>query len=277
MAYGRRRGGGWKIRIAIALVIAAFSIGSYMCTTQQNPITGKTERVSMSVDDEIQMGLAAKPELVQQFGGRDADPQDQRKVEMIGAKLVRAVDDMAAEHGRENVYDFDFTLLADDETVNAFALPGGQVFMTSALYDRLQSEAQLAGVLGHEVGHVIERHGAERMRKMELQQGLVGAAGVAGGGADSARMAQFIGNFVQMSYGRGDELESDLYGVELMARAGYDPRAMFGVMDVLAEAGGAGGQPEFMSTHPKPANRKKYIEDVIAEKFPDGVPENLQR
>ena len=85
-------------------------------------------------------------------------------------------------------------------------------------------------------------------------------------------MAQAVAQMVQMKYGRGDELESDKWGVRLTDLAGYDPRAMIGVMEVLDEASGGAGPPEFFSTHPKPANRVAYIEQVIAEEFPEGVP-----
>ncbi len=97
------------------------------------------------------------------------------------------------------------------------------MFITFALYDRLKTEGQLAGVLGHECGHVISRHGAQQLAKQQLTQGLVGAAGTAGGTVDSVRMAQAIGQLVSLKYGRGDELEADQWGVKLMAQAGYDP------------------------------------------------------
>ncbi|MCA9304546.1 MAG: M48 family metalloprotease, partial [Phycisphaerales bacterium] len=135
---------------------------------------------------------------------------------------------------------------------------------------------QLAGVLGHEVGHVIERHGAQRMAKQQLTQGLVGAAGVAGDSQTAAQMAAAIGNLVNMSYGRDDELESDGWGIELMVNAGYDPRAMIGVMEILRDAGGGGRQAEFFSTHPNPENRIEKIEAAIHKLFPNGVPDGLK-
>ena len=173
--------------------------------------------------------------------------------------------------------DFRFTLLADPKTVNAFALPGGQVFITAALFRDLETEGQLAGVLGHEIGHVIERHGNQRMAQNQLFQGLAAAGGVAGGDANSAQMAQAVAQMVQMKYGRGDELESDKWGVRLTYLAGYDPRAMIGVMEVLDRASGGAAPPEFFSTHPKPANRVEYIKQVIAEEFPEGVPDGLKQ
>src|SRR5690606_26163857 len=141
---------------------------------------------------------------------------------------------------------------------NAFALPGGQVFITAALLSRLRSEGQVAGVLGHEIGHVVARHGAEHMAKARLTQGLTGAAVLATydpsdpSSRGSAAVAALIGQMVNMRFGREDELESDRLGVRFMAEAGYDPRSMVEVMKVLQEAAGGGRQPEFFSTHPNP-------------------------
>lgn len=190
------------------------------------------------------------------------------------ARLLKALETDLTREGKADPYKFDFHLLADDRTVNAFALPGGQVFITYALFSQLQTEGQVAGVIGHEIGHVLSRHSAQRIAKMELTQGLAGAAGVAGGTRSTAEIAAMVGNLINMKYGRGDELEADKWGIKLAVLAGYDPRAMLGVMDVLDRAGG-GNQPEILSTHPKPANRKEYIEGVIKEVFPKGVPEGL--
>jgi beta-barrel assembly-enhancing protease len=262
-------------RLIIAAIIALFSIISYFSMTSENPITGESDRVALSQEEEIALGLQAMPEMAHQFGGEHPDPRAQRHVDDVGARLLAALDKSLREQGRKNPYPFEFHLLADDETINAFALPGGQVSITAALYRKLETEAQLAGVIGHEIGHVLARHGAQQLAKQQLTQGLSGAAGVAGGDVESARMAQAVGHLVNMSYGREDELESDKWGVKLMGEAGYDPRALLGVMKILDEAS-QGAPPEFLSSHPKPANRARYIEEVIAEVFPDGVPENLE-
>jgi predicted Zn-dependent protease len=256
--------------------LALFAYISYVGNVQENPITGEKQRVAMDPEQEVAMGLQAAPEMAAQFGGLERDPRARAMVEQMGARLLEALDQVLVSKGRQNPYRFQFHLLADPKTINAFALPGGQVFITNALFRRLETEGQLAGVLGHEVGHVLMRHSAQRLAKEKLTQGLVGAAGVAGGSVDSARMAMMVGQMINMKYGREDELESDKWGVLLSAQAGYDPRAMLGVMRILDEAtGGGGGPPEMMSTHPKPANRAAYIEGVLKEVFPQGIPEGL--
>ena len=171
----------------------------------------------------------------------------------------------------------------DPQTINAFALPGGPIFITRALLSRLENEAQLAGVLGHEIGHVINRHAAEHMAQSQLSQSLAAAAGVAGsgergGGYSAAVMAQMVGQVVQLKYGREDELESDHYGLTYMAQAGYDPSQMVRVMEILRDASGGGGRgPDFMASHPHPEARIDAIKQFLATNYPNGIPPRLEK
>jgi len=277
-------GGGLKMRLLIALGLVAFALITYYGNPGDvNQITGERERVALAEEEqEMALGQRAAPEMVAQHGGESRDAQARALVERVGRELLAGLEvwmaEKEAETGLElrNPYEFRFTLLADPRTVNAFALPGGQVFITQALFARLETAGQLAGVLGHEIGHVVERHGNERMAKQQLFGSIAMAGGVAGGDAQSAQISQAVANMIQMKYGRDDELESDKWGVLLTEKAGYDPRAMIGVMKVLDEASPGGGPPEMMSTHPKPANRVAYIQRVIAEVFPEGVRPGLE-
>ncbi|MDX1994011.1 MAG: M48 family metallopeptidase [bacterium] len=257
MPYGRRRAGGGGGRLLIGIIIAVISIVSYLASQETNPVTGERQYVSLTPQQEIALGLQSAPELIQQFGGeyRDADVQDE--IDDIGARLVREIN-------QDVPWQFEFTVLDDPETVNAFALPGGPVFITTALLFELDTEDQVAGVLAHEIVHVLARHSAQRIAQSELTNGLIGAVGVASGDASAAQTAAVIGQLVNMQYGRDDELQSDTLGVCLMIDAGYDPEAMVEVMRVLEAAGGGGGQPEFFSTHPNPQNRIRQIEEAIA-------------
>jgi predicted Zn-dependent protease len=281
----RPQGGGGsaiKMRLLIALALVAFAVLSYFLKAKdKNEVTGEMERVALVDEaDEIQLGMQAAPEMVDMHGGPARSLPDQQLVNKVGNRLLDALDRDLAAHGRHNPYRdaFRFTLLADPQTVNAFALPGGPVFITQALYTALETEGQLAGVLGHEIGHILSRHGNKQMARQGLFQGVAGAIGVLGGDMNSARMGQMVSAVLSTRYGRDAELESDEWGVKLMALAGYDPNSMLGVMRILEEATGAGGgPPEFLSTHPKPANREKYIEEVIKKEFPDGVPPNLEK
>ena len=260
-------------RILIGLIIAAVSGLLYFTNTEVNPVTGEKQRVAMSPEQEVALGVQSAPQMAAQFGGLLPDEAVQAYVKDVGRRVV------ASSGAAQTPYKFDFHVLRDAQTVNAFALPGGQIFITAALLKRLQNEAQLAGVLGHEVGHVIGRHSSEHLAKARLTQGLVSAAGVAGSGDYSsgqtaAMIANMVGSMVNMRYGREDELESDAFGLNYMAQAGYDPRALKDVMRILADSRGGSSQPEFLSTHPDPGNRAQRIEQAIAEKYPNGAPSN---
>jgi predicted Zn-dependent protease len=279
--YGGQRRSSLKMRLIIAAVIALVAIvGYYGRPGDENQITGEKERVAFGDErDEVAMGMQAVPQMTQMHGGRSRNVAEQEWVSRVGERLLSALDKQLAAEGRRNPYrkDFDFTLLADDETVNAFALPGGQVFITAKLFHALKTEGQLAGVLGHEVGHVIARHSNKRMAKDQLFQGLATAGGVAGGDVNSARMSQAIVQMVSMKYGREDELEADTWGVRLCYMANYDPRAMIGVMEILEEASQGGSPPEILSTHPKPGNRVVWIKSVIDKEFPEGIPSGMEQ
>lgn len=253
----RRRnvGGG----ILLALVIAGFALCKYYSSSQYNEITGETQHVNITAEQEIALGLNSYPAMIQQYGGLHPDAEAQKFVKSVGQKVVQNSD------AKQTPYQYDFHLLYDPEVVNAFALPGGQVFITAALFNKLDSEDQLAGVFGHEIGHVVARHGAERIAKEELTQGLTGAAVVASGDYNTAQAAQMIAGLVNMSYGRDQELESDDLGVRFMIQAGYNPEALIEVMKILEASSGGQRQPEFLSTHPSPENRIQKIRDAIAK------------
>ena len=190
----------------------------------------------------------------------------------VGRKVV------ARSGAAASGYPFEFRVLADPKTVNAMALPGGQVFITRGLLDKLENEAQLAGVLGHEVGHVVARHASQHLAK--AQAASVGLAILAILTTDKEQpdqpnravsVAAVGAQLLTLKYGREDELESDALGVRFMAEAGYDPRAMAGVMEVLKKLGGQ-RQLEWLSTHPDPGNREERIRGLVAGRFPKGVP-----
>ena len=275
----RRASGGRSFplgRIVIALVIAAFSIISYCSSRSYNEATEETQYVGISREQEIAIGLQAAPEMSQQHGGLHPDEALQEHVDSVCQRII------SESEAGETEWPFECHLLADEETVNAFALPGGQMFLTTALYDRLETEGQLAGVMAHEMGHVIARHSAQRIAKMELTQGLTGAVVIATYDPDnprsqgSAQIAALIGQLVNMKFGRDDELQSDRLGVQYMAEAGYDPRSLIRVMEILAQASEGNRPPEFFSTHPNPENRIERIEEAIEEQFPNGVPDGLE-
>ena len=260
--------GGNNIRLIMALAFAAFALFSYFRSTSYNEITGEKQHITLNPQQEIALGNQAVPQMIQEYGGEYPDEKLQALIDQIGARIVEQSD------ARKTAWEFEFYLLDDANTVNAFALPGGKIFLTTALYQRLTTEGQLAGVLAHEIGHVVARHSAEQLAKQELTQGLIGSVAM-GGSYSTAQMAQLVGNMVSLKYGRDDELQADNLGVLLMSEAGYDPRALIQVMQVLQQASGGGGQPEFLSTHPYPTNRMEKIQAAIQAIFPNGLPTGL--
>ncbi len=245
--------GSWKIRIFIGLAIVAFAFIKRCNSKEENPYTGRVQTINMSPEQEIAIGLQSAPEIAQEYGGLYPDQNLQARVDQIGNKLVQN------SLARETPYKYEFHLLADDQTINAFALPGGPVFITYALFKQL-NEAQLAGVLGHEIGHVIGRHSAERIAEGDFWQTISMGASV---GADAGSIVGSIGQNTLLKNGRGDELESDELGVLFMIQSGYDPYEMIRVMEILKAAGGPNRVPEFQSTHPDPENRIEKIKEAI--------------
>ncbi|MFN8352852.1 MAG: M48 family metallopeptidase [Spirosomataceae bacterium] len=252
-----------RSRLIIALVMAAIALFTYYSNTQVNPVTGEKQHIAITPEQEIALGLQSAPQMANEFGGLYPDQKVQQYVKQVGQKLV------ASTEAHNSSYQFDFHVLADPETINAFALPGGQIFITVGLLKRLQTEDQLAGVLGHEIGHVVARHSAQQMAKEQLTNGLVNAAVVASqdpnNPSNSGAIAQYVAKVVSLKYGREDELEADRFGIKYMPQAGYQPTAMIDVLEILQQAMQGERPPEMMSTHPYPENRIAQIQEILAQ------------
>ncbi len=259
------------IRIVIALAVAAFAVISFLSSKQINPVTGQEQYISISKDQEIALGLQSAPEMEAEFGGLEPDQRYQNAVQIIGDKLVKE------SFASQSEYPFEFHVLADAQTVNAFALPGGPVYITRALIDQLQSEGEVASVLAHEISHVVARHSAEQISTQQLTQGLTGAVVMATydpnnpSSMGTAEVAMLIGQLVDMKFSREDEIVADTMGVKVMGQANYDPNVMVKVMQILEQAGSGNGV-EFLSTHPSPENRIGKIHQAISDLYPSGVP-----
>jgi predicted Zn-dependent protease len=254
-------------RVAMALAVAAFGVFKYMTDTRQetSTITDQKIRVPWEKAKDVALGMQAAPGMIQQHGGEHRDQRLQAYVDQVGMKLVKsnAVGDWAGEF---NAYQWDFHLLADEETINAFALPGGQIFFTYGLFKRLTTEDQVAGVLGHEIGHVIGRHSAQQMAKSQAISSIAtGVSILTSGQQGGGQGGQILNHVLNSKYGRGHETQSDELGVQFMVNADYNPEGLIDVMKILKEASGGRKQPEFMSTHPDPGNRIEAIKAVIEQ------------
>ena len=215
---------------------------------------------ALNREQEIAIGQEASPQFLAEGGGPIPDPQIQQYVSSVGQKLLAEV---PPEHRRDLPWEF-HTL--DSNVINAFALPGGKVFITRALLSRMENEAQMAGVLGHEIGHVIAEHIGEQMaRARNLNVGLA-VAGVVTDAQWIEILGGGAGQLYLLRFGRGQELEADALGMEYMYRAGYKPGQMRKVMRILKEAGGGGGI-EMLQTHPHPGRRLDQANNLLKTKY----------
>lgn len=245
-----------KIRLLIGVGTILFAVIIYYSSVEVNPNKGEEQRIALTEEQEITTGLQALPQMAKQHGGLHTSNEYQILVDQVGQKLV---DNSIA---RQTGYKYDFHLLADDQTINAFALPRGQIFITYALFSKLQNKDQLAGILGHEIGHVVFRYGSERMVEKGLIQGIING-GAIGIDPSTAQGTAKVVQILNMKYGREDELKSDELGVQLMMNSGYRAQELIPVMDILKAAAGPNRIPERMSTHPEPKNRKQKIRESI--------------
>lgn len=269
----------WK-RLAAGLMLTSSLALTNACSQVVNPATGKSEFTAMSPEKERAVGKEQHPRILQQFGGTYSDVELQAYITQIGNKL-QAVSELPDEK-------FTFTLLNSD-VVNAFALPGGYVYISRGLMALAENEAEVAGVLAHEIGHVTARHSAQRYSRGVLAQGGVALgtvlAGVFGGGNLAKAVQQAGGTGAQAylaGYSRENEFQSDELGVRYLTRAGYDPRAMATFLEKLGrhselsqKLAGKEGQQDpstsWFATHPRTPDRVKRAAEEAAASANDGL------
>ncbi|MCB1885415.1 MAG: M48 family metalloprotease [Geminicoccaceae bacterium] len=264
----------WRRTVAGALAAALLLASSPL------PSGGVAWAQDAAMRAEIEEGRKAHPQILAAFGGAYEDARLQAYVEKVGER-IHGVSELAG-------VPFTFTVL-DTEVVNAFAIPGGFVYVTRGLLALLNDEAELAGVMGHEIGHVTAHHGTERQSKgglLGMGSVLLGTVlGAYLGGDVGARIGQqagrFLGQGAVQTYSRGQEYEADKLGVRYLGRAGYDPRAMADGLRALErnaglqaalegrEAGGASLLAGFFASHPNTPDRIERAEERAAERLAD--------
>ena len=239
---------------ALALLILTGGAG---CAV--NPVTNRPQLMLVSQAQEAELGREADPAIVAQYGELN-DPQLVAYAREVGQRLV------SVSHRKD--LPFTFRVL-DDPVVNAFALPGGYVYLTRGILAYLDSEAALAGVLGHEIGHVTARHGATRLSKQMLVGVGLGAVGLVVGDRLAGALG-VLGNaaatLILLKFSRDDERQADQLGVEYATLLGYDTRdmaAFFGALERLSAETGS-RLPSWASTHPDPGERRERILELTA-------------
>ena len=228
---------------------------------QQVPFTNRSQLILVSTEEETKLGAQAYREVLAKSPTVKSD-RYVTPVRRIGERLARAAE--------RPDYKWEFAVIDDPKQVNAFALPGGKVAVYTGILPVAQDSDGLAVVMGHEIAHVIARHGAERMSQglaAELGANVLGAA--AGGGPQANLLLAAYGLGAQLGvllpYSRTQESEADHIGLILMAKAGYDPRAATGFWERMARASSGGGTPEFLSTHPGHETREQQIREWLPE------------
>jgi predicted Zn-dependent protease len=225
------------------------------------PYTGRRQIQLVSPNEEAQMGVQSFKEIVGK-ATLSTDPQINAMVQRVGGRIA-AVTDLN--------YQWEFRVIQDDKQANAFALPGGKVAVYTGILPITRDEAGLAAVLGHEIGHVLARHGGERVsQQMGVQTVTQVLAGMASSNPAtvqlvSAALGAGASVGVLLPWGRAQESEADHLGLILMAKAGYDPRAALDLWKRMAEASKGQRPPEFLSTHPSEATRIQQIEGWLPE------------
>ncbi len=250
----------------LTLILLVFLLGTG-CVVDRSLVTGKKRAYGYSWQQEVQIGQEADQSIIQQYGLYD-DSALEKYVSDLGQELL-AVSHLRREDTPAEMKSTPFTFrLLDSPVVNAFALPGGYVYITRGLLAHLDNQAQLAVVLGHEIGHVVGRHASIRAANQNFgQAGLIGVAigAQAGLGGNAAEQVLGVGGnlagLMFLKYGRDDERESDRLGVEYGALEGYDSTEGAEFFRSLKRMSEKAGQsiPSFMSTHPDPGERENTI------------------
>jgi predicted Zn-dependent protease len=253
---------------------AALGLFSSLAGCYRAPGTGRDQLIFFSEEKEMQFGISAYREVLRQ-ARLSENPDSNEMIQRVGKRI--------AEVAHKSEYQWEFAVIDDDKTINAFCLPGGKVAVFTGILKVTKNDAGLATVLGHEIAHALQRHGVERMSRSIIDQiaqlGALGAAvsGHAGGGAVQGLLGAYGVN-VSLPFNRRQESEADYIGIRLMAQAGYDPREavpfwerMSGCPRQMIDKLCFRSQqsiPEFLSTHPSDVTRINQIEAWLPEVLP---------
>jgi predicted Zn-dependent protease len=258
----------------VALLLAAMCFLAYYGMRELAPATEEHERVDLTVEQEIRIGIEAAPRIMERYGGLHPDRRLHARAAEVGGRLV------SRSRAGRTPYAFRFHVLAAENAIDAFALPGGQVCLTAGLLSRLITEGELAGVLGHQISHVVARHVSEQLRRAvpsgRRSSRAFPLAKSVWNDARSARsnaVSVFVSNHRALRFASDEELEADQLALRFLTEAGYDPRALARVMDLLSASGA--GAADFLRAHPDPDRRLERIRSAMEALFPIGVPAGL--
>ncbi len=247
-------------KILITGVLSLTCLVLLGCTA--NPITGRDELMLYSEEDDFALGRQVAPRLEKALGDRISGESLQLYIDRVGQRIALVC------HHPEWEYHY---IAVDHEMINAMALPGGYIYITRGMLERLQTEAQLAAILAHETVHVVGRHTASQMSK-QAAMSLATVAALAAGSGGGALLAQMTTQVMSLSYSREDETEADTAGLDYLVDAGYDPNGMVQIQEILLNEHTLRRELEFYSTHPHPETRLEAIKRRIKRRYYDVKP-----
>lgn len=252
----RRRGG--NVMKWVILSIWSISLLCFIPSCAVNPVTGKQELMLLTERDEINLGRETDVEIVKQYGIYE-DPKLTAYVKEMAQRIGRV------SHRPQLAYD---CKILDASVVNAFAVPGGYVYFTRGILAILNNEAELAAVMGHEIGHIAARHSAQQYSKAQLAQLGLGVGSVLVDSPIVTGLAQLGVGMLFLRFSRDNEREADQLGVEYASKAGYDATALahfFESLERLNPGSDRSGLPGWFSTHPNPENRISAVKAKAIE------------
>jgi len=271
---------GWRLTMRtpqlmrVTTMVCLLAGGVTLVGCETNPYTGRKQLLMTSIGQEVQMGAQAFDQVKNDQKMRPSqDPLEVEPVKRVAARIVEAAKrSKYAEMAKQ--FQWEVTVIKDDKTANAFALPGGKMAVYTGIFPMAKTESGLAAVMGHEVVHALARHGAERMSQGQLTNTVLQVAGAAiglsGGNpmlgqATMAALGAGAQVGVLLPFSRKHESEADYVGLLLAADAGYDPRESVALWERMGQASGGGGQSEFLSTHPSHDTRIDQLKEWMPE------------
>ncbi len=252
----------------LATLVLAATLALPLAACKTNPYTNRSQFLLISESDELRLGAEAFSQVTSQERVT-GDATLNAPVRRVGARIAAIADQMRAEEG-QGPYEWEFRVIDDSESVNAWCLPGGKIGFYTGIYPVLEDEAGMAMVMGHEVCHALLRHGGERVSQgMAANVGMQIASALTQGGqyANYTMAALGLGTQVGflLPFSRSNETEADRLGLMLAARAGYDPRAAVRVWENMARESEGKRPPQILSTHPDPLNRIANMQQWMPE------------
>lgn len=244
------------ILIVIPILLAVVVIKSFFFRKSQiNPVTGTEQYIALTPEQEIRLGIEISPQLAKQFGGMDQNLVEQKRIKRIGRKLI------SSSVIANSPYQFDFHVLADSQSVNAFAFPGGQIFITKGLLQKLKTEEEIAAVISHQIGHVVGRHASEKLFKSSILQGIISPDTVMVSDFSAGLTSKYLSDFITLDYSEEEENEADILGYNYAVNGRYQSNLLLQDIDIKGRTDTAA--KSFFQKHSNFQNRKEKLETVL--------------